>query len=134
MEPLSARGLPRLSWIDTLYSSMYPPLSTTTITTTTTTTQLILMLLSTLGAPCSAVFLPSNPPPGLVGFLFAFQPQLHTSHSSCIFFPLLFLRTSNWMASLLLSVTLREAPHQPSGGIHPGLLLLLIVFFFFFLI
>lgn len=24
MEPLSARGLPRLSWIDTLYSSMYP--------------------------------------------------------------------------------------------------------------
>lgn len=54
MEPLSARGLPRLSWIDTLYSSMYPsvPLFTPR------RTSLPIYLRSTL-----MPFYPATPPP-----------------------------------------------------------------------
>lgn len=54
MEPLSARGLPRLSWIDTLYSSTYPSVSLFT----PRRTSLPIYLRSTL-----MPFLPSNPPP-----------------------------------------------------------------------
>lgn len=53
MEPLSAHGLPRLSWIDTLYSSMYP---------TVHLSQHIASLLSSLVSLCHGFLFTSSPP------------------------------------------------------------------------
>lgn len=54
MEPLSARGLPRLSWIDTLYSSMYPSVPLFTPRP---------HIASHLSPLYPNAVLPSNPPP-----------------------------------------------------------------------
>lgn len=91
MEPLSARGLPRLSWIDTLYSSTY--LSSITLLLSTHHFSFICALYLSVFCPAPPSSL-SRPLPVRVT-----APAICTQGTLCIF------RTSNYCALLWLSIT-----------------------------
>lgn len=91
MEPLSARGLPRLSWIDTLYSSTY--LSSITLLLSTHHFSFICALYLSVFCPAPPSSL-SHPLPVRVT-----APAICTQGTLCIF------RTSNQCALLWLSIT-----------------------------
>lgn len=71
MEPLSARGLPRLSWIDTLYSSTYPSILLFTPLHTSLPIYLHSRLYLMPFYPATPLLL------HLMGCLFVLQPELH---------------------------------------------------------
>lgn len=106
MEPLSARGLPRLSWIDTLYSSTYPHRPPTTSSSIT-------------AHPHASLFTQQlSLPPGSPGLPICLTAVVTHHPLLMYFFPPLFLWTFIWEASLLLSVTLRHPP-PPTLWWHP---------------
>lgn len=99
MEPLSARGLPRLSWIDTLYSSTYPSIHLRTPLHTSLPIYLCarLYLLPFYPTPTPS---PSHGLPVRVNN----QSYMHTENT------LHFLWTSNQRASLWQSITRWSTP------------------------